>query len=251
MYNFGIYHWRRRFARLAVGLLAVVAGAVGLRRADGTGRALGLTLMVAGLLTAERPARRLAASPPWSVSVGKYEALTDAVSMEGADVLVDVGCGTGRSLVGMAPAVPSDATLVGLDVFDDRIILGNGPALARRNAARAGVTVTPVRGDATTLPFADGSVDVVTLSRVLHDLSAEGARETLAETRRALGADGRLGVLELPLPHDDDAEPEPYWTGLVADAGFDVTESRVLDGEYVVVAAVPKRREPVSSRHKR
>lgn len=239
MYNFGIYHWRRRAVRLAVGAAVLAVGAVGVRRGGRLRRATGLALLAAGGMTAGRSARKLVTSPPWSVSVEKYHALAEVVPLGAADVVLDVGCGTGRSLVGLAPAIRSDATVLGLDVFDDRVILGNGPALARRNAARAGMTVTPVRGDAARLPFADGTVDAVTLCRVLHDLPKEEARRALVETRRVLGSDGTVGVLELPFPHDDDVEPARYWRELVEDAGFTVTDERTLDGDYFVLAATP------------
>lgn len=74
----------------------------------------------------------------------KYRALREAVPYADAERALDVGCGTGRSLVGLAPAVPDTCRLVGLDVFDNRVILGNGPALARRNAAVAGLEANRV-----------------------------------------------------------------------------------------------------------
>lgn len=239
-YNFGVYHWRRRAWRLALGAFALTAGAIGVRRGGAVRRATAAGLLLAGVRTVGPPASRLAASPPWSLDREKYAALADVLPLDSADRVLDVGCGTGRSLVGLAPAIRSDATVVGLDVFDDRVILGNGPALARRNAARAGATAAPVRGDATALPVADGSVDVATVCRVLHDLAEADARRALAEARRVLIPDGTLGVLELPIPHDDGTDPERYWRDLLTDAGFAVTERRVLDGVYFVFAATPR-----------
>jgi ubiquinone/menaquinone biosynthesis C-methylase UbiE len=169
----------------------------------------------------------------------KYEALASVLPLSSADRVVDVGCGTGRSLVGLVPAVGDAATVVALDVFDDRVILGNGPELARRNAAAAGHRVAPVRGDAATLPVASDSVDVVTACRVLHDLPETDARAALDEARRALAPDGTLGVLELPIPHDEGVDPAEYWPDLIADAGFTVSEQRTLDDEYFLVVARP------------
>jgi SAM-dependent methyltransferase len=247
VYNFGVYHWRRRLGQLLFGLLAVAVGIVGsgreCDREEGRGRALP-RLLAAGLLawggyTTVRTVRRITSPPPWRVDGSKYETLASMLPFGTAGRVVDVGCGTGRSLVGLAPAVPDDATVVALDVFDDRVILGNAPTLARRNAAEAGLPVAPVRGDAAALPLGNGTVDVLTACRVLHDLPRTDAERTLSEARRVLSPHGTLGVLELPIPHDEGTDPRRYWRGLVADAGFTVEECRTLDGSYVLLSATP------------
>ena len=247
MYNFGVYHWRRRLGRMLVGLLAVAVGLVRsgreCDREEGRGRSL-RRLLASGLLvwggyTTVRTVRRITSPPPWRVDGSKYEALAAMLPFGTAGRVVDVGCGTGRSLVGLAPAVADGATVVGLDVFDDRVILGNAPTLARRNAAEAGLPVAPVRGDAAALPLGSGTVDVLTACRVLHDLPRTDAARTLSEARRILQPHGTLGVLELPISHDEGTDPRRYWRGLVADAGFTVEECRTLDGSYVLLSATP------------
>jgi len=122
-------------------------------------------------------------------------------------------------------------------VFDDRIILGNGPQLATRNARLAGVDATAIRGDAARLPLGDEAVDVVTFCRLLHDLPATAARDALADARRVCALGGRIGVLALPYPHDENATPATYWRELVADAGFAVDAVRERDDGYVIVVA--------------
>ncbi|PSP85900.1 methyltransferase type 11 [Halobacteriales archaeon QS_1_68_17] len=242
-FAFGVYHWRERGRRLAVAALAVAVGLWGVRRREEpVGRALAAAVALWGLRRGWRTAAKLLRPPPWHVDREKYAALAAAVDLSGADRLLDVGCGTGRSLVGLAPAVPDGCTVLGLDVFDDRVILGNAPGLARWNAAAAGLTAEIVRGDAARLPVADGAVDVVTASRVLHDLPAEDARRALAEARRVCAPDGRLGLLALPYPHEDGADPADYWRDLVADAGFTVRSVETLTtdrNEYVVVGGEP------------
>lgn len=239
VYNFGIYHWRQRVRRLVLGVFALVVGTIEARRGGLVRRVTSVGLVVVGLRTAGRPVRKLAASPPWSLDPEKYDALAGVLPLGTANHVLDIGCGTGRSLVGLAPAIRPTATVIGLDVFDDRVILGNGPTLARRNATRAGLAMTPIRGDAADLPISDDTVDVVTVCRVLHDLPEQDARRALAEARRVLSPDGTLGVLELPIPHDEGADPERYWSDLLNDAGFTVTECRVLDGEYFILVATP------------
>ena len=189
---------------------------------------------------------RALSPPPWALERAKYDALATRLPLADADRVLDVGCGTGRSLVGLAPHVPSDADAVGLDVFDDRVFLGNGPALARRNAARAGLAATPIVGDAAALPLADDSIDVVTACRVLHDLEEPTAERTLRELRRVCDPDGTLGVLELPLVPDGatpGSDPERYWRARVAAAGFriDAVDRLERDGAapYLVLVATP------------
>lgn len=243
VYYFGVYHWRRRGRRLLVGLLGAIAAAVawtGSDRLSGTGRlagrAVALFLAVFGGRRALAVARTVGSPPPWSLDRRPYGALAAALPLGDADRWLDVGCGTGRSLVGLAPTA-GDAAVTAVDVFDARVILGNGPALAARNAGRAGLDARPVRGDAARLPVSDGSQDVVTLCRVLHDLPADDAAAALAEARRVLDADGRLGVIELPLPHEEDADPDAYWRDRLADAGFRVTEADRAGQYYTYVAA--------------
>lgn len=242
-YNFGVYHWRRRARRLALGSVAV---AVAVRLYRGTAsvavRVFAVALALWGVRAAGRAAAALARSPPWRLDREQYAALAAELPLATADRVLDVGCGTGRSLVGLAPAVPPSCRVFGLDVFDERVILGNGPGLARRNARVGGLDPVVVRGDAARLPFADDSMDVVTACRVLHDLPADAAKRALAEAHRVCLPDGALGVLELPVTHVDSSDPAAYWRDLVADAGFTVTTVRVLDldrGRYVVVVAEP------------
>ena len=236
-YYFGIYHWRERGRRVLGGLLSLVVAREIVRELSGIRRWLALPVALWGVSLGSDALSRMLSPPPWHVDVEKYQRLAAHLPLDDADRIVDVGCGTGRSLVGLAPAV-GDATVVGLDVFDDRVILGNGPALARRNAAVAGLDCEVVRGDAATLPFADGSVDVLTACRVVHDLPAAAAESALAEAHRVCEPGGTLGLLELPIPHDDDADPVTYWRDLVAAAGFSVREVETFERtgrEYIVV----------------
>jgi len=241
VYYFGIYHWRRRFRRLFGGIVLFVVGMLAWRRDGKIGRAAGLLFAAAGARRGYSPLDRMLSPPPWQPDRWKYRALREAMPYAEADYALDVGCGTGRSLVGLAPAIPTGCRPLGLDVFDDRVILGNGPALAKWNAAAAGLDAEILAGDAARLPVASGSQDVVTACRVLHDLPREAAESALLEANRVLSPDGTLGVLELPVPHDSEAEPLSYWKELVADAGFAVEEAREVEaGGYYLVVASPE-----------
>nr|WP_293032005.1 class I SAM-dependent methyltransferase [Natronococcus sp.] len=247
-YYFGVYHWRRRFRSLALAAVALaVAAVVGSRTRRRSGRIAASLVASTAAVRGFRTLRQLMGPTPWSLERAKYDALASGLPLDRADRVLDVGCGTGRSLVGIAPHVPAGTDVVGLDVFDDRVILGNGPRLARRNAARAGLEVEPVAGDAATLPLRDDSVDVATACRVLHDLPASSAEGALRELRRVCTADATVGILELPLVPDDVVgapDPEAYWTDRVLEAGFaiETLERLELAGReepYIVLVARP------------
>jgi len=243
-YFFGVYHWRERLRRIVGSLLLLVASVVAFRRGRRTLRAVAVGIAAGACYRGGDAARRLCSPPPWALDRRKYDALGSILALDGADRVLDVGCGTGRSLVGLAPHLPDGASVVGCDVFDDRVILGNGPALARHNGALAGVDVSPVGGDAARLPFADEAFDAVTACRVLHDVPKADRDAAFAELRRVCADDGAVGLLELPITPDGVDDHEAYWRECLAAAGLAVdrvvTVARpTREGTYVAIVASP------------
>ena len=268
-YWFGVYHWRRRFRRIGIGVaVAVVGAAGGSVVATRPAFVAGLALVTGGLWYAQPALKRLLVPSPFSPQRWKYAPLAQGIDWDGTgpavgndatagdpaagdanaargrpvDRWLDLGSGTGRSLVGLAEHVPDGCRVTAFDPFDSRVILGNGARLARRNAARAGVTVEPVRGDAGRLPIAADSHDAVTACRVLHDLSRENAERTVREVRRVLRPDGQFGVIELGATHEETDDPLDYWEGLLGDGGFTVVASGRVErgrGTYYYVICEP------------
>lgn len=201
--------------------------------------------MIAGTVHGASAARRLLSPPPWALNRKPYAALASALPFAQADRALDIGCGTARSVVGLAPSISESCTMLGLDVFDNRIILGNGPALARRNGRAAGVDITPLIGGSAQLPVATDSQDVVTACRVMHDLPAADVGPTLREAHRVCAPKGMLGVLELPIvPEDTTVVPEEYWPDRISRAGFTVTNIERVSRErgsdpYILVIVTP------------
>lgn len=104
---------------------------------------------------------------------------------DGRGRVLDVACGTGRTLYALSQALPQ-ATLHGVDL--------SGPYLdeARR---LVGDRATLQRADACALPFHDASFDVVTTTWLLHELPADARRRTLREMARVVKPGGTVVVL--------------------------------------------------------
>jgi ubiquinone/menaquinone biosynthesis C-methylase UbiE len=103
------------------------------------------------------------------------------------DQLLDVGCGTGRFAVAMAPLV---GHVTGVDLT---------PAMldqARTLQANAGVSNIEWRqADVTAIPFADGAFTLVTCRNMLHHTTSPNA--VLAEMSRVCAAGGRVAAADV------------------------------------------------------
>lgn len=116
-----------------------------------------------------------------------------AAALRPGEVGLDVCCGTGDLLVGMASRVGPSGQAVGLDFAPGML------EIARRRARRRGLErVRLVCGDAEALPVADASVDAVTIAFGLRNLTHPD--RALREFHRVLRPAGRLVVLEFGQP---------------------------------------------------
>lgn len=120
-----------------------------------------------------------------------FDALVELADLRWRRVL-DVGCGTGR-LAG-ALAERAQAKVWGVDASSEMV------AVARETLPPA---VGVRRAEAERLPFRDAWFDRVTLSLVVHLVDRPRA---LAEARRVVGADGRVGISTFHPDHF-----ETYW----------------------------------------
>jgi arsenite methyltransferase len=108
---------------------------------------------------------------------------------EGERVL-DLGSGGGIDVLLSARRVGAAGFAYGVDMTDDML------ALARANAAKAGVTnVEFVKGEIEAVPLPDGAVDVV-ISNCVINLSVDKPA-VLAEMFRVLVPGGRIGVSDV------------------------------------------------------
>ena len=103
--------------------------------------------------------------------------------------VLDVGCGTGTLAVMLKQKHPQ-VTVVALDP-DTKAL-----QRAKHKAEHAGVAIEFVHGFGDSIPYPNGSFDRVLSSFMLHHLTLDGKRATLADIARVLKPDGSLHVLD-------------------------------------------------------
>jgi demethylmenaquinone methyltransferase / 2-methoxy-6-polyprenyl-1,4-benzoquinol methylase len=117
-----------------------------------------------------------------------------ALALSGTERLLDVCTGTADVAIGAATAVPGAARVVGVDFAAGMLRHGRAKIAAAGLAPR----VQLVRGDATALPVADGSVDALTIAFGIRNVQDTSA--ACREIRRVLRPGGRVAILEFGLP---------------------------------------------------
>jgi arsenite methyltransferase len=165
--------------------------------------------------TASLPAAAVAAS----LGCGNPTALA---ALGPGEVVLDLGSGGGIDVLLSARRVGPTGKAYGLDMTDEML------ALARTNAARAGVTnVEFLKGEMEHIPLPDAGVDVV-ISNCVVNLAPDKDR-VLAEAFRVLRPGGRFAVSDIvvrgPVPAEIRRSVE-LWIGCVAGA-LDEAEYRL------------------------
>ena len=139
---------------------------------------------------------------------------TALAQLNEGEVVLDLGSGGGIDVLLSARRVGPSGKAYGLDMTDDML------ALARRNAAEAGVTnVEFLKGQIEEIPLPDASVDVI-ISNCVINLSGD-KRRVLAEAFRVLKPGGRFAVSDVVVRGEVPAEVRrsmELWVGCVAGA---------------------------------
>ncbi|MEZ6138360.1 MAG: methyltransferase domain-containing protein [Pirellulaceae bacterium] len=188
--------------------------------------------------------------------VARERGLKLLAAMPGESVL-EIGFGTGHSLVALVEAVGESGSVSGVDISS-----GMRDVATKRLAkdghdqqARLVVSETPP------LPFDDGEFDAVSMSFTLELFPIEQIPAVLAECKRVLKPGGRLGVVSMAtvadgdsasilertyiwmhthFPHIVDCQPIPL-EKLVTDAGFTIVDQERIDLFTMPVAIVVAR----------
>ncbi len=139
---------------------------------------------------------------------------TALAQLEPGHVVLDLGSGGGIDVLLSARRVGPTGKAYGLDMTDDML------ALARRNAAEAGVTNAEfLKGQIEAIPLPDASVDVI-ISNCVINLSGD-KRRVLAEAFRVLKPGGRFTVSDVVVRGEVPAgvrRSVELWIGCVAGA---------------------------------
>lgn len=117
-----------------------------------------------------------------------------ALSLSGRERLLDLCTGTADLAMAARTADPAAARVVGVDFAGAMLARGRLKLLR----AQLHTTVSLVRGDATDIPVATGSMDAVTCGFGIRNV--ERPEVACAEIHRILRPGGRLAVLEFALP---------------------------------------------------
>ncbi|WP_188195199.1 class I SAM-dependent methyltransferase [Nonomuraea sp. SYSU D8015] len=143
------------------------------------------------------------------------------------DQVLDVGCGTGYLSRILSPVVTPSGHVTGLDP---------SPSMIEYATRRAPANCTYVRGEGQTLPFPDGSFDLVVSSLAVHHMPAGARPEAMRQMHRVLRPGGRLLIAEFRPPAGRLArqlvgllsgpamrhEPRELLGTMIPDAGFEV-----------------------------
>ena len=113
--------------------------------------------------------------------------------------ILDIGCGTGRTVIKLAKKLKNGGHITGIDIYSEFAISGNSLETVQRNARIEKVLdkTTFMNGSATKIPFENDKFDIVTLSSVLHELhSVEEQELAMIEINRVLKNQGILYIGE-------------------------------------------------------
>ncbi len=178
----------------------------------------------------------------------------ELLDVRGGEAVLEIGYGTGHSLVALAASVGEEGSVKGIDISAGM----RDVAIKRVQQAGCEGRVDLLVQSAPPLPFPDHSFDAISMSFTLELFPAETIPDLLAECKRVLKPGGRLGVVSMAsveegqsestlertyiwmhthFPHIVDCQPIPVERLLQA-AGFKLTRHQRIDLFTMPVAVV-------------
>ncbi|MCA9083476.1 MAG: methyltransferase domain-containing protein [Planctomycetaceae bacterium] len=124
------------------------------------------------------------------------------LAVQPGESVLEIGYGTGHSLVQLAQAVGPSGQVTGVDLSSGM----HDVASKRVSEANLQSRVRLLVGEVPPLPFSDDQFDVVTMSFTLELFPLNVIPEVLHECRRVLRPGGRLGIVSMAKVPDDETE---------------------------------------------
>ena len=115
------------------------------------------------------------------------------LNVQPGESVLEVGFGTGRSLIALAHAVGSTGQVIGIDLAEGMIAVARGQL--RQESATSDVLLN--RGSALHLPYAAASFDAVFSTFMLDLIDTPDIAIALGEMRRVLKPGGRVGLVSM------------------------------------------------------
>ena len=175
------------------GVIAIIAGFI-LYAIVRAGSVAGIILLAAGCCLLVTAGLLI-----WSSRSGKLyerERLIDTLRLIGSENVLDIGCGRGLLLNGVAKRL-NKGKAFGIDLWQETDQSGNSPEEALANAKCENVAdrVDIRTADMRNLPFPDESMDAVISSIAIHNvLDRDGREKAIREIARVLKPKGRIAI---------------------------------------------------------
>jgi ubiquinone/menaquinone biosynthesis C-methylase UbiE len=134
--------------------------------------------------------------------------IIEQLSLQGHEQVLDVGCGRGLLLIGIASKL-STGRAVGIDLWQTEDQSGNAITTTEENTRRANVAERTElhTGDMREMPFVDGRFDIVISSWAIHNIpTKEGRQQALKECWRALKQGGMFAFVDISYTAEYEAE---------------------------------------------